>query len=84
MCHHAQQQNEFIYLLLFFVVLGVEPRGIPPSSYILSPILFLVWKQGLTRLMRVSLLTEAVLEPEILLSQPSKYKDYRYVLPHLV
>ena len=32
--------------------------------------------------MRVLLLAEALLEPEVLLSQPPKYWDYRCVPPH--
>ena len=54
------------------------------STFVLhsSHILFFVWKQGLTRLMRVSQLAEAVLEPAILLSQPPKYWDYKRAPPH--
>ena len=63
------------------VVLGIELRGILPLSYTPSPILFLIWKQGLTRLVRVSLLAEAVLEPAILLSQSPKYWDYKRAPP---
>ena len=40
-------------------------------------------KQVLSRLMRVSLLAEAVLEPVILQSQPRKYWDYKHVPPLL-
>ena len=68
-------------ILFFLAVPGIEPRGILPLSYIPSPIFIL--KQGLARLIRVSLLAEAVLEPAILLSQPPKYWDYKHVLPCL-
>ena len=53
----------FIFKLFYFsVVLGIEPRGILPPNY--TPVLFIfILKQSLT---------EAVLEPVILLSQPPK------------
>ena len=72
----------FLFYDYDFVVLGIAPRGILPSSYTPNPILFLIWKQGLIRLMKVSLLAEAVLEPAIL-SQPPKYWDYKRVPPRL-
>ena len=46
-----------------------------------QPYFIFISKQGLTRLMRVSRLAEAVLEPVILLFQPLKYWDYRHVPP---
>ena len=59
------------------MVLGIETRDILPLIYTPSPILPFVLKQGLARLVRVSLLAEAVLEPVILLCQPPRYWDYR-------
>ena len=55
---------------------GLTPGAFLPLSYTPSPIFYFILKQGLARLMRVSLLAEAVLEPVILLSQVHKYWDY--------
>ena len=44
--------------ILFFAVLGIEPRGILPLSYIPSPIfLFFISKQSLTKLWKASLIS---------------------------
>ena len=40
--------------LSFFASLGIEPRGILSPSYTPSPILFLILKQGLTKLLRLA------------------------------
>ena len=47
-----------------------------------QPYFIFLLKQGLTRLVRVSILAEAVLEAVILLSLPPKYWDYRHAPPH--
>ena len=77
----TRQKNPQIFNSFFFLVLGIEPGGILPLSYTPSPILFLIWKQGLARLTKVSLIAEAGLKPVILLSQLPKYWDYRCVPP---
>ena len=63
------------------MVLGIELRGILPELYSQPYFIFIFLKQGLIRLMRVSLLAKAVLEPEVLLSQPPKYWDYKRAPP---
>ena len=69
----------YVFFFLCVCGTGIEPRGILH----LQPYFILILKQGLTRLMRVSLLAEAVLKPAILLSQPPKYWDYKRVPPRL-
>ena len=64
--------------------MGIEPRGILPLNYTLSPIfLFFILKQGLTKLQRASQVPEAGREPATLQFQPPKYWDYKRVLPHM-
>ena len=76
--HHARL---IFYFFIFFMVLGIEPRGILPPSYTPSPIFIFILKQGLARLMRVSPFAEAILKPALLLSHPPKYWDYRCASP---
>ena len=53
---HGRHLLYFIlFYLFYFLVLGIELRGILTLSYTPSPILFFISKQGLTRLLRVSL-----------------------------
>ena len=63
------------------MVLGIEPRGILPLSYILSPILFFILKQDLSKLQRASLSSWGWLQTRILRSLPPKYWDYKRVPP---
>ena len=61
------------------------PSEPPPLASYLPYLSFLrhlfYFETGLARLMRVSLFSETVLEPMILLSQPPKYWDYKHVSP---